>query len=142
MRASIVLWTSLCAGIWDDDLTCATKVRLVFDARMLAHEWQALLGFGCLSYESLVDKDPSTPDVVFDEHYGPFVQEKYDELVKDLEAEKMIAACGGFNKLSAWLGNACVDLFNFQVADVEELIKRYSELRFKVNPKRRHRNTK
>ncbi|EFJ30739.1 hypothetical protein SELMODRAFT_409342 [Selaginella moellendorffii] len=87
--------------------------------------------------ESLVDKDPSTPDVVFDEHYGPFVQEKYDELVEDLEAGKMIVACGGFNKLSAWLGNVCVDLFNFQVGGVEELIKQYGELRFKVNLKRR-----
>ncbi|EFJ22905.1 hypothetical protein SELMODRAFT_416232 [Selaginella moellendorffii] len=110
------------------------QARLVFDVRMLTHEWQALLGFGCFSYESLVDKDPSTPDVVFDKHYGPFVQEKYDELVEDLEAGKMITACGGFNKLSALLGNACVDLFNFQVG---ELIKRYGELRFKVNLKRR-----
>ncbi|EFJ30742.1 hypothetical protein SELMODRAFT_409348 [Selaginella moellendorffii] len=141
-RQELVSWVErdLFGGVVSLDM----QARLVFDARVLAHEWEELFDFRCCEYEPLVDKNLSTPDVVFNENCGPFDQQKYDELVVQLEAGKMIAACGGFNKISAWPGNACVDLFNFQVGGVEELIKRYGELRFKVNPKRRRaydRNT-
>ncbi|EFJ30436.1 hypothetical protein SELMODRAFT_409345 [Selaginella moellendorffii] len=129
-RQELVSWVErdLFGGVGSLEM----QARLVFDARVLAHEWEELFGFRCCEYEPLVDKNLSTPDVVFNENCGPFDQEKYDELVMQLEAGKMIAACGGFNKLSAWPGNACVDLFNFQVGGVEELIKRYGELRFKI----------
>ncbi|EFJ22902.1 hypothetical protein SELMODRAFT_416226 [Selaginella moellendorffii] len=112
-RQELVSWVErdLFGGVGSLDM----QARLVFDERMLAHEWQALFGFRYCKYEQPVDKDLSTPDVVFDETCGSFDHEKYDELVEHLEAGKIIAVCGGFNKLSAWPGNACVDLFNFQV---------------------------
>ncbi|EFJ30743.1 hypothetical protein SELMODRAFT_409351 [Selaginella moellendorffii] len=112
-RQELVSWVErdLFGGVGSLDM----QARLVFDERMLEHEWQALFGFRYCKYEQLVDKDLSTPDVVFDETCGSFDHKKYDELVEHLEAGKIIAVCGGFNKLSTWPGNACVDLFNFQV---------------------------
>ncbi|EFJ30428.1 hypothetical protein SELMODRAFT_409335 [Selaginella moellendorffii] len=77
-----------------------------------------------------------SPDVEFDNgmNQEDFDHETYDELVEDLEVAKMVVQNGGFDKIWTWLGNACVNLFNFQVGGVEEIIKWYGELKFK--PKR------
>ncbi|EFJ30740.1 hypothetical protein SELMODRAFT_409343 [Selaginella moellendorffii] len=128
MWASTALRTSLCAGIWDEDLTY-TNIRLCVDSykrrpisieavqeelQQQQQQEMPLLSpplIKCCEYELLVDNNLSTSDVVFNEKCGPFDQEKYDELVENVEVGKMIVACAGFNKLFAWPGNACVDLF-------------------------------
>ncbi|EFJ30430.1 hypothetical protein SELMODRAFT_409337 [Selaginella moellendorffii] len=87
---------------------------LVFDAQMLAHEWELVLrSFNkSNSLDRLLRMDTNcSPNIEFDDKmsHEDFDQETYDELVEDLEATKMV---GG----------------------VEEIIKRYGELKFK--PKR------
>ncbi|EFJ28534.1 hypothetical protein SELMODRAFT_411397 [Selaginella moellendorffii] len=92
------------------------QVLLVFDVRMLAHEWELVLRSfdkSKLLVRLLRMDMECSPDVEFDEGISQedFDQETYDELVEDLEAAKMVAQNGGFNKI--WT-NTCVDLFNFQ----------------------------
>ncbi|EFJ23105.1 hypothetical protein SELMODRAFT_416238 [Selaginella moellendorffii] len=110
-RQKMVSWVE--RDLFSSARSLEVQALLVFDVRMLAHEWELVLR--TFDKSMLLDFD----------------QETYDEYVEDLEAAKMVAQNGGFNKMWAWPGNACVDLFNFQVGGVEEIIKRYGELKFK-----------
>ncbi|EFJ30429.1 hypothetical protein SELMODRAFT_409336 [Selaginella moellendorffii] len=80
------------------------QARLVFDARMLAHEWEFVLrSFDkSKSLDRLLWMDTDcSPNVEFNDGMSQedFDQETYDELVEDLEAAKMVVQNGGFNKI-------------------------------------------